>query len=307
MPSTLADLKPQGHIQAAFIGVDWGTSNLRVMRVGEGGTILDVRDDNRGAARLTAEQFRGVLHDVAGDWVSETNQVLVCGMAGARGKWRETGYRSCPAGLADLSPIAIDDADARIAIVPGVALAQQTAQADVMRGEETQVLGLPEGPYSGLVVTPGTHSKWIRFEDNRISNFRTFMTGELFAAVRSGTVLGEEMGDPGLDMAAFEDGVRRSLADRALTAILFSVRAQRLSGILSPASMADYLSGLLIGAEIAAQDKVFDRTITVVGPPALNDRYVAALAMAGFEDVQVLDANRTTARGLWRIHQEHLA
>ena len=70
--------------------------------------------------------------------------------------------------------------------------------------------------------------------------------------------------------------------------------------------MADYLSGLLIGAEIAAQDKVLDRTITLVGPPTLSDRYVAALAMAGFEDVQVLDANTATARGLWRIHQEHL-
>jgi len=306
MSSTLTDLKPQGHIQAAFIGVDWGTSNLRVMRIGEGGTILDVRNDNRGAARLTAEQFRGVLHDVASDWVSDTNHVLVCGMAGARGKWRETGYRSCPAGLNDLTPIVLDDADAAIAIVPGVAMAWQTTRADVMRGEETQVLGLPERFHSSLVVTPGTHSKWIHFEDDRIRNFCTFMTGELFAAVRSGTVLGEEMGDPGVDMAAFEDGVRRSLADRALTATLFSVRAQRLSGILSPASMADYLSGLLIGAEIAAQDKVFDRTITLVGAPALNDRYVAALAMAGFEDVHVLDANTATARGLWRIYQEHL-
>ena len=102
------------------------------------------------------------------------------------------------------------------------------------------------------------------------------------------------------------NSVRRSLADRALTSLLFSVRAQRLSDMLSPASTADYLSGLLIGAEIAAQDKVFDQTITLVGPPALNDRYVAALAMAGFENVRGLDANTLTARGLWRIHQEHL-
>ncbi len=306
MSSTQAAVKPQGDAHAALVGVDWGTSNLRVMRIGEGGTILDVRSDNRGAARLSAEQFRSVLHDVASDWLSDTNQVLVCGMAGARGKWRETGYRSCPAGLRDLAPIAVDDTDAAIAIVPGVALARQTTQADVMRGEETQVLGLPERLHSGLVVTPGTHSKWIRFEDDQIRNFRTFMTGELFAALRSETVLGEEMGHPGVDMAAFEDGVRRSLADRALTALLFSVRAQRLSDMLSPASTADYLSGLLIGAEIAAQDKVFDRTITLVGPPALNDRYVAALAMAGFENVHGLDANTVIARGLWRIHQEHL-
>jgi 2-dehydro-3-deoxygalactonokinase len=307
MSSSPADLKPQGHSQAALIGVDWGTSNLRVMRIGEGGTILDVRNDKRGAARLAPDQFHGVLHDVAGDWVNDTNTVLVCGMAGARGKWRETGYRSCPAGLPDLSPIALDGADAAISIVPGVALSRQKTLADVMRGEETQVLGLPERLHSGLVVTPGTHSKWIHFEKERIRDFRTFMTGELFAALRTGTVLGEEMGDPGVDMAAFEDGVRRSLADSALTAVLFSVRTQRLAGVLSPASTADYLSGLLIGAEIAAQDKVFDRPITLVGPPALNDRYIAALGMAGFEDVHGVDANTATARGLWRIHEEHLA
>ena len=95
----------------------------------------------------------GVLHDVARDWVSDTNQVLVCGIAGVPGKWRETGYRSCPAGLRDLTPIALDDADAAIAIFPGVALARQMIQADVMHGEETQVLG-PSGLRAIRAVLP---------------------------------------------------------------------------------------------------------------------------------------------------------
>lgn len=293
--------------KAALIGVDWGTSNLRVMRIGDEGAILEVRTDGRGAARLGREDFHGVLDEVAGDWVSDTNHVLVCGMAGARGKWRETGYRSCPAGLPDLAPVALEDAGAAIGIVPGVSMSRKAALADVMRGEETQVLGLPEQMHSGLVVTPGTHSKWIQFDDNRICDFRTFMTGELFAAIRSGTVLGEDMGDPGPDTAAFEEGVSQGMADRALTAALFSVRTNRLSGHLSSASTADYLSGLLIGAEIAAQDQALDQQITLVGPPSLNTRYMAALAMGGFENVQAIDANTATARGLWRIHEAHCA
>lgn len=307
MHTPLLEPELKKHTKAALIGVDWGTSNLRVMRIGDDGAILDIRTDKRGAARLAAEDFPAVLRDVAGDWVSDTQQVLVCGMAGARGKWRETGYRSCPAGLPDLAPVALDDAEAAIAIVPGVSLSRELVLVDVMRGEETQVFGLPEGMHSGLVVTPGTHSKWIHFENDRICDFRTFMTGELFAAVRSGTVLGEEMGEPGAAMAAFEEGVQQGLSDRALTAALFAVRTKRLSGLLSPASTADYLSGLLIGAEIVAQDRVLDRPITLVGPPSLNARYSRALSMAGFEDVHEIDASTATARGLWRIHEAHRA
>lgn len=308
MHSPLLEPELRTHSKAALIGVDWGTSNLRVMRIGEDGAILDVRTDPRGAARLGAADFHSVLHEVAGDWVSDTRQVLVCGMAGARGKWRETGYRSCPAGLPDLTPVAIDgadEADLAIAIVPGLSLSSKAGLADVMRGEETQVMGLPDGMQANLVVTPGTHSKWIRFEGGRICDFRTFMTGELFAAVRAGTVLGEEMGDPGTDLAAFEEGVQQALSDRALSAILFSVRTKRLSGLLSPSSTADYLSGLLIGAEIIAQDRAADRPITLVGPPTLNARYAKALDMAGFAEVQAVDANAATARGLWRIHEAH--
>lgn len=306
MHSPLAESALQ-QSKATLIGVDWGTSNLRVMRIGSDGAILDLRTDQRGAARLAAGEFQGVLQEVAGDWIGETNRVLVCGMAGARGKWCETGYRSCPAGLTDISPIALTGQGAAIAIVPGVALSRGTVLTDVMRGEETQVFGLPEGMPSSLVVTPGTHSKWVHMEKDRICDFRTFMTGELFAAIRSGTVLGEEMGDPGSDMDAFEAGVEHGLADRALTAALFAVRTRRLSGLLSPTATADYLSGILIGAEIAAQEPVADRPITLVGPPSLNARYSRALAIAGFDQVFTIDANTATARGLWRIHEAQRA
>lgn len=290
---------------AALLGVDWGTSNLRVMRIGYDGSILEVRTDPRGAAQLSREEFSGVLAEVAGDWVSESPRVLVCGMAGARGRWREAGYRSCPAGLADLAPIAISDTETSIAIVPGVAWYRGANLVDVMRGEETQVFGVPDDMLAGAVVTPGTHSKWIRCEDGRICGFRTFMTGELFSAIRSGTVLGEEMGDGGPDSAAFEAGVRLSLTDRALTATIFGVRAQRLSGRLPAISTADYLSGLLIGAEIVAQNHAPDWPITLVGPPPLNARYAMALEIAGFTRVHSIDANTATARGLWRIHEAH--
>jgi len=286
-----------------LIGVDWGTSNVRVMRIGSDGTVLEARRDTRGAFELTPAEFSSTLQDVAGDWLGEGLPVLVCGMAGARGKWLETGYRNCPAGLGDLMPVPVEDAGGAISIVPGVALAPDGALADVMRGEETQVMGLPDDAGAALVVTPGTHSKWISVEDGRILDFRTFMTGDLFAAIRSGTVLGDQMSEPGADIDAFKDGVRRALADHALTAVLFSVRTERLADRMAATSTADYLSGLLIGAEIAAQGFLAGRQISLIGTPDLNARYAEALAIAGVENVQTLDGTTATATGLWRIYK----
>ncbi|MDQ1191923.1 2-dehydro-3-deoxygalactonokinase [Brevundimonas vesicularis] len=288
---------------AELIGVDWGTSNLRVMRIAEGGAVLDSRSDTRGAGGLAPNQFRGVLNAVAGEWLNDDLPVLVSGMAGARGRWREMAYLPCPAGVAELAiAVASPDDAPYVSIVPGVAVFEDGRLQDVIRGEETQVFGL-EAPDDAVIVGPGTHSKWIRTAGGRITDFRTFMTGELFAAIRKGTILGAEMGDPGVDNDAFAAGVERSLRDPAVTAALFSVRVEGLAGRLSAASSADYLSGLLIGAEVAAQADANHRPVVLIGAEALSRRYAAALAQGGFRDVQIADGAAATARGLWRIHE----
>ncbi|MFN7106912.1 MAG: 2-dehydro-3-deoxygalactonokinase [Brevundimonas sp.] len=286
-----------------LIGVDWGTSNLRVMRIAEGGAVLDSRSDPRGAGGLAQDQFHGVLQEVTGDWLTQGLPVLVSGMAGARGRWREMAYLPCPAGVTDLATAVASPDDApHVSIVPGVAVFADGRLQDVVRGEETQVIGL-EAPDDAIVVGPGTHSKWIRTAGGRITGFRTFMTGELFAAIRKGTILGADMGDPGVDDDAFAAGVQRALRDPAVTAALFSVRVEGLAGRLSPASSADYLSGLLIGAEVAAQIDANDRPVILIGAEALCRRYAAALALGGFHDVRIADGAAATAKGLWRIHE----
>lgn len=287
-----------------LIGVDWGTSNLRVMRIAEGGTILDSRSDDRGAGTLAPDAFEVVLRDVAGDWLGSGLPVLVCGMAGARGRWREVPYVEAPAGPVALAQgLTVIDQTTDIAIVPGVKAIRDGQMVDVMRGEETQIMGLSLDRGQHRVVGPGTHSKWIDVSDGHITGLRTFMTGELFAAIRKGTVMGIGMGEPGRDPAAFEAGVGRALSDPALTAALFSVRVEALADRLAPDAAADYLSGLLIGAELAAQ--IGDRAlpVTLVGAESLNDRYAAALAQAGFSDVRIANGATATARGLWRIHE----
>lgn len=287
----------------ALIGVDWGTSNLRVMRIAEGGSVLESRSDSRGAGALASDQFAPVLREVAGDWLTPEIPVISCGMSGGRGKWREMPYLPCPVGATELARgIASPDDAAFISIVPGVGMFDDDGLQDVIRGEETQVFGLDDLD-DALILAPGTHSKWIQVRAHRIAGFRTFMTGELFAAIRTGTIMGAGMGEPGIDADAFSAGVVRALEDPAVSAALFSVRVETLAGRVSNASSADYLSGILIGAEVAAQGAGDDRPITLVGAETLGQRYAAALALGGFTNVRIEDGVAATARGLWRIHQ----
>jgi len=289
---------------AALIGLDWGTSNLRVLRIAPGGVVLDARLDPRGAGPLGPEAFPAILAEVAGEWLNDGLPILACGMAGGRGKWREMPYLPAPVSLSDLAcELVSPEGRGDVRIVPGLMQVTDGRMTDVMRGEETQVMGLDLDPCPNRIVAPGTHSKWIHAEDGHILGHRTYMTGELFAAIRCGTIMGVGMGEPGLDPEAFAAGVERARIDPALTAALFSVRVESLADRLSPDNAADYLSGLLIGAEIAAE--THDRTspVTLVGATALNARYAVALKQNGFSDVRMADGPEATARGLWRIHE----
>lgn len=282
----------------ALIGVDWGSSNLRVFRMGEGGAVLDRRADGRGASSLKPDQFADVLTEVAADWLAEDLPVLVCGMAGARGRWLEAPYAPCPAGLADIAAYVVRPIDApEVRILPGVAVWRDGCLDDVMRGEETQLLGLDRG--FDRVIAPGTHSKWARLDGGRIVDFRTHMTGEMFAALsRSPSFLG---GEAGTDDEAFEAGVCAGLEDGPLGGTLFSARVGMLAGRVPATGVQDYLSGVLIGAEIAGETRDDEPgRIALLGAPGLAERYRTALALAGVEDVIVTDVEAATAAGLWR-------
>jgi 2-dehydro-3-deoxygalactonokinase len=283
----------------ALIVVDWGTTNLRAFALDGQGAVLDRRADARGAAGLSPDGFAAVLNEVAGDWRADGAPVLVCGMAGARGGWVEAPYVDTPAALADLAAH-LTEAAPGVRIVPGVCKRENGRLLDVMRGEETQVLGALT---DGVAVCPGTHSKWVRMEGGRITDLRTVMTGELFAVLRAHSILGRDMTEGPFDPDAFDQGVDRGLAEPALSAALFSVRTAGLDGRLAPRAAPDYLSGLLIGAEIAGAGGGFAGPVTLIGAPALNDRYARALGRAGRAPTPI-DPEAAVTRGLWSLWKE---
>jgi 2-dehydro-3-deoxygalactonokinase len=183
------------------------------------------------------------------------------------------------------------------------------ALPEVMRGEETQVAGVVDptsgGPADAWIGLPGTHAKWVRVRDRRVVGFHTFMTGEVFAALCAHTILGRTMrpaAEPDLD--AFDRGVAVARSPEGRLGVLstvFSARTLGLVGALAAEAQADYLSGLLIGHEVAALDQLGERRepIALVGDAALCERYRRALAAFGHAPPAI--AARATERGLWRI------
>lgn len=287
-------------MEPRLIALDWGTSALRAALLGADGAVLDRRATPFGVLHLPDGGFPAALEAACGPWRARWPglPVLAAGMVGSTVGWVEAPYAPAPAGLSDLAS-RLAPAPEGVRILPGVS---QHAPADVMRGEEAQILGaLTRHPQARRVVLPGTHSKWARVEDGRIAAFATFMTGEVFAVLRDHSILGRGA-KPGQDQAAFAEGVREALAAGAAGPLLFSVRARVVLGRMAPESALDRLSGLLIGAEIAQAEP--EAPPLLVGAAALCERYRDALALAGLPGAPILEAGEATSLGLWRVARE---
>ena len=290
-------------VRPDWIAADWGTSNLRLWAMGTDGAVLDQRSSDRGMGRLARADFEPALLALIGDWLgSGVTPVLACGMVGARQGWVEAAYRPVPCPPVGLPMTAAPVTDSRLSvrIVPG--LSQTRPSADVMRGEETQIAGvLAAAPgWDGVVCLPGTHSKWAEVSAGEVVSFRSFMTGELFALLSSQSVLRHGMGE-GFDDDAFDAGLAEGLArPESLTARLFTLRAEGLLADLPPAAARARLSGLLIGAELAAAKPWWlGRDVVIVGEGGLAALYARALAAQGVPARQV-PAQDATLAGLKR-------
>jgi 2-dehydro-3-deoxygalactonokinase len=298
---------------ARLIALDWGSTRLRGWLLDDDGLVLGERSSDDGASRITGgiAAFHDALRSLAGDWLAQTRQVLACGMVGSAHGWREAPYVRCPATLRDLHRHLVT-ADAgsgvTVKIVPGLIDDPEGGTPDVMRGEETQLVGLlalrPDLADSCTVLMPGTHSKWVQLARGEVRAFRTRMTGELYALLRKHSVLARLMpqDDRGhFESDAFDAGVAAAgrSRDGDLAGQLFAVRTLGLTGRWPADALPDYLSGLLVGHELAAGLAARQAALAVVGDSALCERYVRALRAFGTEPACV--HSNTACVGLWRI------
>jgi 2-dehydro-3-deoxygalactonokinase len=247
-----------------------------------------------------------VFESACGDWLrAGASQAIIGGMAGSRQGWLEAPYCACPAGFDEIAARLAWIEPRRIGIVPGLSC-EDSGVPDVMRGEEVQILGALDllGATDGLFVLPGTHSKWARVVKGRIEGFSTFMTGEFYALLRNRSILARTLpeSDGALDAAAFRRGVEQSLRGGGLLHNAFGVRTLSLFDRVAADALPSYLSGLVIGEELRAQQLPGrDARVVLIGASDLTARYALALEVLG-ATAQSL-GSEATWRGLSRIAQ----
>ena len=289
-----------------MLACDWGTTNLRAWTLDGDGAVIGRKRFPLGVSRLApgdaAARFATDVRPALG---AECLPAILCGAIGSNLGWATAPYADCPADFADLAGKLTPVADG-VRIVPGLRCRGITGAPDVMRGEETQILGwLAQRPDRRhgrhLVCHPGTHAKWVLIEDGRIVRFVTAMTGELFAVLSQHSLLKSDA--PADDEAAFDEGLAAAGAGDALAARLFSARGRIGGGQAEPASMPSYLSGLLIGAEVASLPPLLGAqgaAVTLLGDAALCARYARALGRAGVE-TEIFDGEAAAIAGLWAL------
>ncbi|MFG6207913.1 2-dehydro-3-deoxygalactonokinase [Pseudomonas retamae] len=317
-------------MQAQLIALDWGTTSLRAYKLAADGVVLEQRALSFGIMQLPktprvihgrecADGFELAFDQACGDWLDAQPDlpVIACGMVGSAQGWREAAYCETPADVANLGnslqPV-VSLRGTPVHIVPGVI--QRSRLPNVMRGEETQVLGvlqqLPAEAGADLLIgLPGSHSKWVEVVDGCITHFDTFMTGEVFAVLSEHSILGRtQQPSSTFEAQAFDRGVQVALSadgELGVLSTLFSARTLGLTGELSPTLQADYLSGLMIGHELAALAAVQRQrrnnpnlpSIVLIGNGQLCARYSRALDACGFARVTL--AEQATERGLWQL------
>src|ERR1700722_5563004 len=297
-----------------LIAIDWGSSSFRAYLMSPDPHALAEVAPGDGIGSVAAGAYPATLKRLVGRWLEAhpSMPVVASGMVGSRHGWREAAYVKCPAGPSEVAAqLTQVEADGRrVMLAAGLSYVDEAGQPDVMRGEETEIFGVADSG-ARLIVLPGSHSKWARVEGDRVVAFKTFVTGELFASVRDHTVArafpkAAPDKSPG---EAFALGVRRGAAAGAcegkpgLLGLLFGARSLPLMGALDGDDAGEYLSGLLIGAEIGEGRRLFPgEEPHVAGAEALVGRYLAAFEAIGVR------ANaappRAAARGLFRIARE---
>lgn len=288
------------------VGVDWGTTHRRAYGLDRNGQCIAEHADGEGAL-ASKGRFAESLQALLATMGAQPRAVVLSGMVGSALGWQVVPYVDGAVALPALAQHLSAAPMANVSIVPGYCVRNAAGQPDVMRGEETQLLGAHcLGHDNGWFVLPGTHSKWVQLQGGRVVQLRTYMTGELFDLFgQHGTLAAAAAGakDAAWDAAAFAQGVQAAQSGRALSNQLFGVRARVVSGDMQAGSSRAYLSGLLIGTEL--QDVLQGGTTSaaaafkLIGSPALATHYQAAAGILGAQ-FEVLDAR---AAFIAAIHQ----
>lgn len=297
----------------SLVAVDWGTSSFRLLHLNaENGEVVGRLSSKDGVAKFDGAGFESYLYHqiqcVSEDLVN--SPIIMCGMVGSSIGWQNAAYVDCPIEPAVLSSqlARVDDTELDAVIVPGLRAQSRLDQPDMMRGEETQLVGWLASHQKScqekrLVCLPGTHSKWVEIKENRINNFSTAFTGELFASLNNASILVDGEQEDNED--AFLSGLEASQKTPSLLHLLFSTRSRMLENLQAKSHCRSYLSGLLIGSEINSSVNLWAGygAVDLIGDPTLTQLYSKALKLYGIQ-AEAFNGENMSSKGLWSLYQQ---
>ncbi|EKV28586.1 2-dehydro-3-deoxygalactonokinase [Caenispirillum salinarum AK4] len=288
------------------IVVDWGTTSFRAWLVDlDTAERLGEIPSGRGMKDVAAAEYPAYCHAMLSRWRERPDPppVYMAGMVGAPTGWLFAPQPPLPVSAADLAAQVVAAPGLPDAwIIPGCRVdTADPDRVDVMRGEEVQIFGALAllDRRDGILCLPGTHSKWATVEDGRITDFHTFMTGEMYRAALDATILGQGVpASAPWDEAAFLKGLEAARQPGGLLNRLFTARGRRLYRDLGPEAVPSYLSGLLIGEEFRAAAEMAPSAdpVPLIGAEPLRRPYEAAARAFG-RAKQWVPAADATVRG----------
>jgi 2-dehydro-3-deoxygalactonokinase len=295
---------------AAFIGVDWGTSNARFLLIAGNGSIIEHRC-GPGIGQIDgADAIENICFDAIADWIAYGPQlpVIMAGMVGSNIGWHMAGYADTPTTLEDIASgmLTFEARGTHFSIAPGLATTRSDGLPDVMRGEEVQIFGsVADG--DALVCLPGTHSKWACVCGGTVTDFHTAPTGELLDIIgRHSILLNPKRPVAAMPDAAFLEGVEVARNSKTgLESLLFTVRSRQIAQTLKAEAADSYLAGLVIGCEIKSALALYGAqsvVVRLVGTPQLTRLYAVALACFGAA-AQQTDGNMASLSGLIKLYE----
>ena len=272
-----------------YIAIDWGSTNLRAWLY-QDDQCLESRQSAAGVTRLNGESPAAVFSEITRGWRDGATPAVLAGMVGSNVGWKVAPYLPVPVDFSAIGQQLTSVGD-KVWIIPGLSVSRDANQ-NVMRGEETQLLGARMIAPSSVYVMPGTHCKWVQADRQQINDFRTVMTGELHYLLLRHSLVGAGLPEQVSAPDAFNAGLERGLHSPDILPRLFEVRASHVLGSLPREQVGEFLSGLLIGAEVATLSERFrDPQVTIVGGEALANRYQQALSAIGRQTTVVSGDN----------------
>ena len=296
-----------------FIVADWGSTNIRAFLYLDGKQV-EIKKSHEGVTTVRGKDCEGAFDRLTAEWFQKYGPMptIMAGMVGSINGWTDAAYLDCPVDLGELSSQLTEvhhSKGYKIRIVPGICVRDKD-NWNVIRGEETQLAGAFKLSPSKVYIMPGTHCKWVLADGSRVNSFRTAMTGEMHSIMMKYSLVGLGAGEQEDSEPDFMAGLERGYTENNIVPRLFEIRGANILGGIKPCHVGEFLSGLLIGAEVASMQKIFkftkeDSPLTVIANDFFYARYEKALKLAGLEAKQ-LDADTCFLEGIIPLAQSLL-